>query len=67
MSAPKIPYSKQEIKIINTEIKKLLAKEVIIEREWDKGGFIWTIFTRQKKDGSFRTKLNLKHLNQHVN
>ena len=30
-SAPKIPHSEQEIKIINTEIKKLLAKGVIIE------------------------------------
>ena len=32
-----------------------------------KGGFISTIFTRQKKDGSFRTILNLKHLNHYVN
>ena len=66
-SAPKIPHSEQEIKIINTEIKKLLAKGVTIECERDKGGFISTIFTRQKKDGSFRTILNLKHLNHYVN
>ena len=63
-SAPKIPHSKQEIEIINTEFKKRLAKGVIIECERDKGGFISTIFTRQKKDGSFRTILNLKHINQ---
>ena len=66
-SAPKIPHSEQEIKIINKEIKKLLDKGVIIECERDKGGFISTIFTRQKKDGSFRTILNLKHLNHYVN
>ena len=66
-SAHKIPHSEQEIKIINTEIKKLLAKGVIMECERDKGGFISTIFTRQKKDGSFRTVLNLKHLNHYVN
>ena len=52
-SAPKIPHSEQEIKVINTEIKKFLAKGVIMECERDKGGFISTIFTRQKKDGSF--------------
>ena len=32
-SAPKIPHSEQDIKIINTEIKKLLAKGAIIECE----------------------------------
>ena len=66
-SAPKIPHSEQEIKIINTEIKKRLAKVVIIECERDKGGFISTIFSRQNKDGSFRTILNLKHLDHYVN
>ena len=66
ISAPKIPHSEQEIKIINTKIKKLLAKGVIIECERDKGGFISTIFTRQKKDGYVRTILNLKHLNHYV-
>ena len=48
-SAPKIPHSEQETKIINTEIKKLLAKGIIIECERDKGGFISTISTRQKR------------------
>ena len=66
-SAPKIPHSKQEIKIINTEIKKLPAKGVIIECDRDKGGFISTIFTRQKKYGSFRAILSSKHLNHNVN
>ena len=61
-SAPKIPYSEQKIKIINTEMKKLLAKGVIMECERDKGGFISTNFTRHKKDGSFRAVLNLKDL-----
>ena len=66
-SAPKIPYSEQKIKIINTEIKELIAKGVIMECERDKGGFISTIFTRHKKDGSFRAVLNLKDLNHYVN
>ena len=48
-SAPKIPHSEQETEIIKTKIKKLLAKEVIIECERDKGGFISTIFTNERK------------------
>ena len=47
-------------------IKKLLAKGAIREYERGKGGFVSTVLTRQKKDGSFRTILNLKHLNQYV-
>ena len=66
-SAPKITHSEQEIKIINNEIKKLLDKDVIMECEPGKGGFISKVFIRQKKDGSFRTILNLKHLNHYVN
>ena len=66
-STPKILHSEQEIKIINTEIKKRLAKGVIIECEGDKGGFTSPTITRQKKDGSFRTILNLKHLIYYVN
>ena len=65
-STPKIPHSEQEIKIIDTEIKKFLAKSSIMECERDKVGFISAFFTRQKKDGSFRTILNLKHLNHNV-
>ena len=66
-SAPKIPHGEQKIKIINTEIKKLLVKAAIIDCERDKGGFISTIFTRQKKDGFLKTTLNLKHLNHYIN
>ena len=48
-------------------MKKLIAKGAIIECERDKDGFISTIFTRQKKDCSFRIIPNLKHLNHCVN
>ena len=59
--ATKIPHCEQEIKVINTEIKKILAKGVIIECERDKkGGFISLIFTRQKKDGYLRTILKFE-------
>ena len=44
-----------------------MAKGVIIECEGDKGGFTSTTITRQKKDDSFRTILNLKHLIYYVN
>ena len=44
-----------------------MAKGVIIECEGDKGGFTSTTIPRQKKDDSFRTILNLKHLIYYVN
>lgn len=47
--------------IIETEISKLLTKNVIAEAE-----FISKVFTRPKNDGSHRLILNLKRLNEHV-
>ena len=52
--------------IINTEIKKLLQKDVIIAIGHEKGEFISPIFIRPKKDGSFQLILNLKRFNIHV-
>ena len=52
--------------IINAEIEELLQKGVIIKCEREDNGFVSTIFTRENKDGSFRTILNLKCLNKFV-
>ena len=52
--------------VIDTEIDKLLAKGVIIPSSHEEGEYISPIFTRAKKDGSFRVILNLKCLNTHV-
>ena len=52
--------------VIDTEIDKLLAKGVITPSCHEEGEYISPIFTRAKKDGSFRLILNLKCLNTHV-
>lgn len=52
--------------VIDTEIAELLAKGVITPSSHEKGEYISPIFTRAKKDGSFRVILNLKRLNIHV-
>ena len=64
--SPKIPHSELQTRIINAEIEKLLQKGVIIECEREDNDFIATAFTREKKDGSFRTRVNLKCLNKFV-
>ena len=43
-----------------------MGKEVIVECSSETGDFLSTVFTRQKKDGTFRTILNLKYLNEFV-
>ena len=45
--------------VIDTEIYKLLANGVIIPSSHEQGEYISPIFTRAKKDGSFRVILNL--------
>ena len=52
--------------VIETKINKLPAKGVIIPSSHEEQEYISPIFTRAKKDGSFRVILNLKCLNTHV-
>ena len=59
---PKIPYNKHEKHIINTEIEKL--DDSIIKREREDTDYVSTVFTREKKDGSFKTISNVKCLNK---
>ena len=63
---PKIHHSTKEIEIINSEIQKLIDKGVIVQCEREPNDFFSTVFTREKKDGSSRTTLNLKYLNEFV-
>ena len=51
-----------ETEIITQEAKKLLSKGVISEYFRETGDFVSTVFTRQIKDGTFRTILNLKYI-----
>ena len=50
---------------MNAEIRRLLAKSVIIECEREQVGFISTVFTRQERDVYFIAILDLKHINHY--
>lgn len=52
--------------IITQEVKIFWRKGVIVECSRDAGDFVSTVFTRQRKDGTFRDKLNSKYLNGFV-
>ena len=52
--------------IVTEEIDTLLAKRVIIPAAQETGEFVSTIFLRPKKDGTHRTILNLKALNEYI-
>ena len=58
-------YTKEK-EIINSEIQKLLDGRVIAQGDREANDFFSTVFTRKKKDGSSRTILNLKYLNEFV-
>ena len=66
VNVPKIPHNAEEKSIINLEINKLLKKGVITKCQKEEDDFISTVFIREKKDGTFRTILNLKYLNEFV-
>ena len=60
------PFSKEEMSIINSEIKKIKSKKVIVNTDKRTGDYISGVFTRSKKDGSHRTILNLKNFNNFI-
>ena len=64
VNVPKIPYNAEAKSIINLEINKLFQKGFITKCQKEQDDFISTVFTRKEKDGTFRTILNLKYLNE---
>lgn len=58
--------NEQEAVSLDTEIKKLLEECVVEPTSHCKGEFISTVCLTPKKDGSYRTILNLKLLNGSV-
>ena len=58
----KINFSAAEIVIIDSEIAKLVSKEVLQVTTRVPDGFISNIFIRPKKDRAFRMILNLQPL-----
>ena len=59
-------FNVTEQAIVESEIQKLIQKGVIIPSVHEEGEFISTIFLHSKKDGSYRTILNLKQFNEFV-
>ena len=67
MKHPKeIKFSNVETWFIDTEIKRLLEKSVIVPSCHETGEFVSTIFVRPKPVGAHRLMLNLKRFNEHV-
>lgn len=64
------PYSnglsKDQLYLVEQEIKSLLQKQVIVKRQPEDIEFVSPIFTVPKKDGKLRLILNLKKLNTAV-
>ena len=56
-------HLKQDSDIIQAEICKLLSKGVIIPTEREDDDFVSNIFTRKKRDDTYRMILNLKKFN----
>ncbi|CAB4018710.1 Hypothetical predicted protein, partial [Paramuricea clavata] len=59
-------FNSAETEIIETEINKMLGKEIIEQVERTKDEIISNIFTRPKKDGTHRVIIYLKDFNKHV-
>ena len=67
MKQPKeIKFSNVETGFIDTEIKTLLEKRVVVPSCHESGEFVSTIFVRPKPDGPHRLILTLKRFNEHV-
>ena len=61
-------FNATESEIIDHEVQKLVNMNVVKEVQPTESdiGFISPIFTRPKKNGTFRVILNLKELNKHI-
>ena len=58
------PRGDNDFIVIDNEVGKLLKKGVFRPSEREDGDHFSSLFTREKKDGTYRTILNLKSLNQ---
>ena len=61
-----LPFSAKERAIIDLEIDKLIQKGVVEEAGHSPGEFVSNIFLRKKRDGTFRTILNLREFNEAI-
>ena len=61
------PRSQRECRIMDDEVSYMLKKEIIERCCSEKGEYFSNLFTAPKKDGTYRTILNLKFLNKECN
>lgn len=61
-----IRFSPEEVIVVDTEIQKLLDKNVIERANRVENDFISNIFTTKKRDGTYRLILNLQTLNKDI-
>ena len=59
-------FNPKEVKIIDEQIACCLERGIIEKATHSNREYISNIFTRPKKDGSYRLILNLKQLNESV-
>ena len=59
-------FNSAEKPIVQQEIEKLISKGIIVPCLKETNDFVSTIFLRPKKDGTYRTILNLKQFNEFV-
>ena len=52
--------------IVESEVDKLLSKQVLWESKSKRNGYLSNVFTRNKKDGGKRMILNLKQFSTHI-
>ena len=58
---PTLNFSPVETEVTDAEMSKLLSKAVIVSTAREPNDNVSRIFTRNKKDGSYKMIFNLKH------
>ena len=59
-------FTEQEMNALDSEIEKMLGKQIIAKVDWQDEQYVSNIFLRDKKDGTFRMILNLSNLNEMI-
>ena len=66
LTPPELKFPTDQTKLITAEVHELLGKGAISLVQGDAGGFISQIFIVPKKDGGYRSVINLRALNNYI-
>ncbi|XP_040213655.1 uncharacterized protein LOC120943996 [Rana temporaria] len=66
VSPPPIHFSEENVTLIDSELRELIAKHAVTEVTTPSPGFFSNLFLVKKKGGGYRPVINLRDLNQHV-